>query len=205
MMNGQNWGDLHVFKVHPVQPLTQYSDWHAQYQQESVHGEGFDQILQKEMEKLKMEDTLEYVGKCLMIWQMNEMRHVHPHDEDIANEFITQVLRKRLQATEVVVGIPDELCLIIAMCTDGNPGQSLLILSDILQGIKDAIGPIPVGYIIKPEDFVRVFADKFPIMSDEEVYKKYEKKWDAQKIARTKPWETDNQVDTREYWRKFVE
>lgn len=204
MMNGRKWGDLNVCRI---QPLNQYPKWRAQYQQQPVHGEGFDELLHTEMEKLKMEETMKFASQCLMIWQMNESLGKHPADEDIANEFITQVLRKRLQAAEVTIVLPDELCLLIAMCTDGNPGQSLLVLSDILQGIKDNIGSIPIGYTVKASDFVRVFPDEFPIMKNQKIYDIYRKKWDAQKILtpRTRPWEPDNQVDTLEYWRKFVE
>jgi hypothetical protein len=67
--------------------------------------------------------------------------------------------------------------------------------------------PIPDEYIIKTEDFVRAFGNKFPVVSVyPDVASKLEVLWKNQKVADARmPWQSDNKVDTLEYWNKILE
>lgn len=210
MMNGINAEDQKGFRVQPVPSIRQLSQQWKQIietNEAETAGEGFDQLLQSEMEKLKMKDINQVLAQGLIKWTMEETYGVdmRKYNPEIAQQFIPQILRKRLKAAEIDIVLPDIMCLMITLCTDGNPGQSLMILSDILQNKRDRDGKIPAGYIITAQDFTTTFPLKWPIMFDPEISEQYRKKWDAQKRKPLFPWETDNQIDMVGWWRKFVE
>lgn len=85
-----------------------------------------------------------------------------------------------------------------------NPGQSQIILKDLLLSIKSKKGPIPSGYVITSNDFSLAFPFSFPIMEIPEVNKKYEKLWDKQKRKKENPLESDNLCDTVDWWKEVM-
>lgn len=116
--------------------------------------------------------------------------------------FICKVLDKRLEAFSIDVKVPDYLILIIELCTEGNPGQSLMILSEILENIPH----LKSGHIIEPMDFARVYKDKFPVVRVyPEMNSRLQDRWSSQKITPRESLDSDNQCDYPEYWTKFFE
>ena len=173
-------------------------------QQESKGG--FEDMIQVEMDKIEMKQTVQICMQIFAKWCQLEQagRDMTKYDEGIAEEFIPQVLRCRLQAAEVDIVLPDYLMLLIMVCTDGNPAQSLMILSDLLENIHGRIGKIPAGYVITAEDFSYAFSI-WPIMEMKSVSDQYSQKWQKQKRKPMFAWETDNSMDMAGWWRKFVE
>ena len=104
--------------------------------------------------------------------------------------FIARVLRKKLEVFNVPVKVPDELLMIIEVCTGGNPGISQLMLKEIIG--KNC----PKDKVLTHEDFVRAFTMEFPVIS---VYPKWEKHfsgaWDKQKDENG-----NNLCDTPLWW-----
>ena len=117
-----------------------------------------------------------------------------------SESFICRVLGARNEAFELGISIPEHLGLLIECCTNGNPGQSLMILSEILEHVPE----LTMGYKITPYDFIRVYGNKFPVIGlYPEIDSRIEKRWREQKRTRVKSIESDNQCDYPEYWRKF--
>lgn len=126
------------------------------------------------------------------------------HNKDVVNDiFIAKVLLKKFKAFNINIVLPDELLLLLFICTEDNPGQSQLILKVLLEDIKNKIKTIPDNYIITPEDFSHCF-NSFPIMQDKEINDKYHKLWNKQKIKRNNPFESDNLCDTPEWWYEAI-
>lgn len=210
MMNGINAGDRQKSKVQPVHPAmgcSEYGKYFAKEVKSQLTGEGFEALLQSEREKIEVDEATENCSNIFIRWFFLEKsgKDMRQYNKDIADEFITQVLRKRLQATEVDIVLPDALILLIMTCTEGNPGQSLMILSDLLESIHKRIGKIPAGYVITSSDFSQAFSSGWPIMKIKSVNEQYSQKWQNQKRKSLSPCETDNTMDTAEWWRKFVE
>lgn len=160
------------------------------------------------MERPSEEDfneTLNYVGKCMIMWSMEHTKNPEKckeHSDDISESFICQVLNKRMKAFNTGIIIPDYLSLMIELCTNSNPGQSLMILAEILEKLPK---PVADGYVITPEDFIRVYTNKFPIVWwYEDINDRLNKRWNEQKVVPAHPLQTDNACGEPEYWNKLL-
>lgn len=199
-------------KIQPVQPILGVCGYGKHFARDTMTttefiGKEFDDMLQTEMEKIEVKETIQLCNLIFSQWLFLEKNNtdMKQYDGDIAKELITQILRKRLQAAEVDIVLPDALILLIMTCTDGNPGQSLLILSDLLESICRKIGKIPAGYVITSKDFSQAFPSGWPIMKMKPVNEQYSQKWKNQKKEPMFSWETDNNIDMVGWWKKFVE
>lgn len=140
-------------------------------------------------------------GQILATWIItNGEKDFTKHDEDIIKEFIPSILLKKFKVFNIDIVLPDELLILLTLCSDGNPGLVQAILMDLLESIKDKNGPIPKGYIITAYDFAFAFPMKFPIIKDKEIYNKYLEKFDRE--IKTPD---GNLCDTPEWWLKVME
>lgn len=143
----------------------------------------------------------ELCSKVLTKWVMtNGKKDFTKHDEDIIREFIPSILLKKFKVFNIDIVLPDELLILLMLCSDGNPGLVQAILMDLLESIKDKNGPIPKGYIITAHDFALAFPNEFPIIKDETILNKYIEKYDT-KIKRREY----NLCDTPDFWLKYME
>ena len=94
--------------------------------------------------------------------------------------------------------------MLLSLCTNENPGQSQVILKDLLSDIKSKKGSIPEGYVITTDDFVNCFPFSFPIMENPTINKKYHELWDKQKTQTRRRGESDNLCDTIEWWKEVM-
>ena len=127
------------------------------------------------------------------------------HNEEIEEIFTNKMILKKFKAFGIDIVLPDMLLMILAICTDCNPGQFQIILKDLLNNIKQRKGPIPAGYVITPMDFSLCFRIDFPITEIPHVNAKYEKLWNGQKKENPKDLESDNLCDTPEWWKEVME
>lgn len=120
--------------------------------------------------------------------------------------FIHKVLAKKMEAFNTGIIVPVQLSLILDIGTESNPGLSQIVLVDIIK--HSQIDSLP--YTIKSEDFVRVFPFNFPDVDDKAFMDKYQAMWNAQKREvnnsgkSVQQWQSDNLVDTPEYWAEIV-
>lgn len=137
-------------------------------------------------------DNLELSKKVLIIWNLNQMKkNEFSIDEDFNKQsFIAQILRKKMEAFNIKINIPDELIMLIEIATNSNPGVSQVMLHEILMSIRD----LKEGYTIQPMDFARKYPDRFLMMDNPEDEEYFRKLWDAQKSP------SGNRCDTVEYW-----
>lgn len=157
-----------------------------------------------------MEETKELCSKIFMKWFLDEMKdpkmeYVDADKEFLEGSFITRILLKKFEVFDIKIHLPLPLLALLSLCTNENPGQSQIILKDLLNSIKSFKGPIPEDYVITSEDFANCFPFNFPITSDPEINKKYLELWDGQKKERTNPLESDNLCDTVEWWKEVME
>jgi hypothetical protein len=146
--------------------------------------------------------------KAFLAWIELEKQNkdVSIHSKEVEEIFTSQVILKKFKSFNIDIVLPDMLLLILAICTDCNPGQFQVVLKDLLNNIKSHKGPIPEGYIITVTDFSMCFPQDFPFMDVKSVSDKYHKLWDAQKKSgEIKLFETDNLCDTPEWWREVME
>lgn len=156
---------------------------------------------------MNLKEKTDLCSRAFISWLSAEKKGIdmRVHDpEIIEKDFITMVLNKKLEACRVEIHLPDMLTLIIGICTEGNPGQSQIILKELLESIKKNKGPIPAGYVILADDFVTCFMTKFPITEDKVMEKKYYDLWEAQKYENQLGYR-ENKCDTVEYWREVME
>jgi hypothetical protein len=157
-----------------------------------------------------MEKTKELCSKIYMHWFLEEMKdpkmpYKEIDEEFLQNSFITKILLTKFKAFDIDIHLPMPLLALLSMCTDENPGMSQIILKDLLNSIKSRIGAIPKGYVITSTDFAFCFPNSFPIIANEQIYKKYIKLWDEQKCERTDTFKSDNLCDTSEWWREVMQ
>lgn len=156
--------------------------------------------------KDSIEEKKRQCSKIFISWSLSHVDWANnPHDEDIANIFTSRMILKKFEVFGIDIIIPDPLLLMLAICTDGNPGQYQIILKDLLLNIKKVKGPIPKGYCIEPQDIVEMWPINFPIVDIPEVYDKYMKLWDEQKKEHHEEFESDNKCDTPEWWLEVME
>lgn len=152
-------------------------------------------------EEKEIIEIKEMCGKILANWIIsNGKKDFTKHDEDIVGQFIPAILLTKFTAFGVDIVLPDELLILLMLCSDGNPGLVQAILMDLLESIKDKNGPIPKGYVISAYDFALAFPFEFPIIKDETILNKYVEKYDT-KIKRR----GYNLCDTPEFWLKYME
>ena len=150
------------------------------------------------MEEKEIKDLC---GKVLAAWIIsNGKKDFTKHDEDIIKEFIPSILLKKFKVFNIDIVLPDELLILLTLCSDSNPGLVQAILMDLLESIKDKNGPIPKGYIITAYDFAFAFPNEFPIIKDETILNKYIKKYDTEIKRRGY-----NLCDTPDFWLKYME
>ncbi|MCM1219787.1 MAG: hypothetical protein NC548_35380 [Lachnospiraceae bacterium] len=151
------------------------------------------------------DSTTELCSKLLMSWMLGGSDDA-PHsfqgnDPEIINggDPLSTILHQKLQWAGLQINIPDELYLIMSLCTQ-SPGSVQIMCHEILENIPN----LEQGYTVMPEDFVRVYPMSFPIATDPHWLKHFEELWDAQKIERSSPGASDNACDTREYWMSLL-
>lgn len=131
---------------------------------------------------------------------------------------IVQILTHRLNGADIGIELKPSVGHMIAMCTDGVPGMSILLLYEMIKKLK-SIGW--KGSVITLEDFAYAFPDALPIIyhkrdSYTEIGEKYSKLWDTQKVYNqtdemlqkckidSKTARPDNMVDYIGYWKLLV-
>ena len=147
------------------------------------------------------ETTEDLLTRLLFIWNIksfNSSYNPREYDEEIAQQFLVKVIRKKLEAVGVDVVIPDYLALILNTCAT-NPAEIQMITVDILkQVLKNNKNKIPVGYVITPNDFSAAFPSKFPLIEEDSyIRERYDKIWKKHKIG------NHNMYDTKHFWRKY--
>ena len=150
------------------------------------------------------QQKLDMAGITFINWL--QIHHSNPdklkerNQEVYDSSFICKVIDNRMKTFNIDIHIPDHLIVLIDLCTGSNPGMSFMMLSEILEKIPD----LKYGHLIQPDDFVRVYGSKFPILSMySDISDRLEKKWDMQKLETPKDFDTDNQCDYKYYWTRF--
>lgn len=156
---------------------------------------------------MTLEEKKMTCSQALIAWISVEHqgKDMRIHDKECANMFTSRMILKKFELFGIDIVLPDLLLLILAICTDVNPGQFQIILKDLLNNIKARKGPIPPGYIITTDDFSLCFMSDFPITEISYINEKYYKLWDGQKKQRTKPMESDNLCDTVDWWKEVMQ
>lgn len=158
------------------------------------------------MQNEELDKTKDLCARLLMAWFIAEknkpdMTYSPADEEFMTKSFTARILSKKLEMFNMSIHIPAYLYMLIAVCCDENPGQAQLILKTLLNSIKNNKGLIEAGYIIRTEDFVNCFANRFPIMAIPDISDEYRKLWEAQKRQPKDPFlESDNKCDTPEWW-----
>lgn len=153
------------------------------------------------IKKESQENTEDLLTRLLIIWNIkNFSSEYNPreYDEEIAQQFLIKVIRKKLEAVGVDVVIPDYLALILNTCAT-NPAEIQMITVDILEQVrKNNKNKIPVGYVITPNDFSAAFPRKFPLIEEDSCIREhYDKIWKKHKIG------NHNMYDTKRFWHKY--
>ena len=147
------------------------------------------------------ETTEDLLTRLLFIWNIksfNSSYNPREYDEEISQQFLVKVIRKKLEDVGVDVVIPDYLALILNTCAT-NPAEIQMITVDILEQVrKNNKNKIPVGYVITPNDFSAAFPSKFPLIEEDSyIRERYDKIWKKHKIG------NHNMYDTKHFWRKY--
>jgi hypothetical protein len=156
---------------------------------------------------MQTHEAIDCCSKLFINWFTREKTNedMSKHDDEIADLFTSQIILKKFKAFDIDIVLPDELLLMLYICTEGNPGQFQILLKDLLNSIVKNHGcAISKGYIITSTDFAYAFPMHFPVMSMPEVNAKYEALWDGQKRERKNPMESDNKCDTIEWWKEVM-
>ena len=149
--------------------------------------------------------TLEMCACLYANWAINGDKNDESfHNDLLENSFISKMLLKKFDVFDINIRMPDELLLLLSLCSNENPGLVQVILMDLLQSIKNNLGKkIPKGYKISSLDFAKAFPNEFPIIENESIYKKYIENFDSIKT-------TYNEVklklcDTKEWWMQVIQ
>ena len=150
--------------------------------------------------------TLEMCACLYINWAMNgDKNDKLSHNYLLENSFISKMLLKKFDTFGIDIKIPDELLLLLSICSNENPGLVQVILMDLLQSIKNNLGEkIPKGYKISSLDFAKAFPNEFPIIENESIYKKYVEKFDSIKTTDDNGFEL-NLCDTKEWWMQVIQ
>ena len=112
-----------------------------------------------------IEETKNMCSKAFMYWFMEEkenpeMKYKPEGEEFLRTSFITKIILKKFQAFDIQIHLPIHLLMILSLCTNENPGQTQIVLKDLLLSIKSKKGPIPSGYVITSDDDTVMTTDK---------------------------------------------
>lgn len=159
-----------------------------------------------------IEEKTNLCARVLISWAFKDSANVvYKNSKDVVSSFIGSVLLGKLECirkeTGIMIVIPDELIVIIDICTNSNPGVSQIILKEILESVVKRKGKIKNGQAITSTDFSLCFAKGYPILEIESINKEYMKKWDNQKIS-DEEWEllkSDNKCDTLSWWTELLD
>ena len=157
---------------------------------------------------MKLEEVKKLCSDLLALWFTKELRgdDISQHDDNmITGMLVPSILLNKFKNFNIDIVLPDELLLILTICTDDNPGQSQVILKDLLNHIKGKKGLIPSGYVINVFDFGECFPMEFPITSIKEINDKYYKLWNEQKKTRIDEYDSDNLCDTPKWWKEVMQ
>jgi len=155
---------------------------------------------------MDVREATELTSKAFINWCAVEQSNGYDpeyQDDEIKNTLTSSAIRSKILEFNLPVIVPDGFIVVTYLCTENNPGQSLLIFYELLSYINrvqfQSQGITP-GYVITSMDFAMCFARSFPLMQDKDRFDEYYKKWQAQKRERIKSWDSDNQIDYKEYW-----
>lgn len=151
---------------------------------------------------MTIKEKKELCSKALIAWFATEAKGEVVGDKDIADMFISKMLRKKFEVFDINIVLPDMLLLILSICTDGNPGVTQVLVKEILESIKSHKGPIPSGYVIDSMDFSLCYPMEFPILDAPGMYDKYLEIWDGQKYQTQ--FGLNNKCDTVEWWKEVM-
>lgn len=156
-----------------------------------------------------IQNTMELCSKIFISWHFNakenpNMDYEQKDKEFLEQSFIAKILLKKFEVYNIKIHLPVHLLMILSLCTNENPGQSQIVLKDLLNDIKSRRGPIPSGYVITPDDFALCFASDFPIMDISYINDKYQKLWNDQKFIDLRTERSENACDTIEYWKEVM-
>ena len=146
-------------------------------------------------------NLIEYINPSLKTQSIDEITKLPIIEK--GSLLAGNIMLFKIPAYGVKIKPPDWLVYMIDICSGGNPGFIQLMYKELLVYINNSkyTGTgIPENYIITAKDFAECFPHKYPIMIDPEIYEKYFKLWDEQKIKTTNILQPDNMVDTPEYW-----
>lgn len=133
---------------------------------------------------------LELLTKLFIIWNMNPE---YKEDKEYNSQsFIARIIRKKMEVFKIDVKIPDELLMIIEICTGSNPGVSQVMLHEIMSKITS----LTEGYLITPNDFTRVYPNDFPCIDNPKWDDHFAKLWESQKFNGS------NLCDTPNWWKE---
>lgn len=127
------------------------------------------------------------------------------NDKDIMEDFIVQVISKKLKWAGFNINIPDYLYMILSICSAGSPGLAQIFIKSILDNIElhgsstDKLSKYLDGYTIQPIDYTRVFKTEPPCLSNPDIESQYIGLWDKQKAS-----DGSNMCDTKEWWNTRV-
>lgn len=142
----------------------------------------------------------ELLSKLLMMWHLSETnnsddRFITDNEEDPISKIIYH------RTKQFNVKLPVELAYIISICSNGNPGRSIIIYYYLLENIVKRNNKLLPrnGYVITAMDFALTFSESFPDSSIPEQDAKFSKLWDEQKCKE------GNKVDLYGYWNELFE
>lgn len=161
------------------------------------------------MVKARDEDVND-VARIMTVWVSQYNRNSNAdvfrdHMEDIKHTTVYAAVHSKMNMAGMDIIIPDALILLFLTLTRGNPGQSLMLLKEILDNIVKRSGhKIRPGYLIAPMDASITWGDRWPFTYIPEIDEKYHKMWLAQKRPR-EGLNSDNQCDSPQFWREVYE
>lgn len=146
---------------------------------------------------MTIDQKINLCSKVLATWTLKENRKESTTISGFREDsFIAKILDKKFNVFGIDVVLPDPLIIILELCTEANPGQSQVILKDLLSNTN-----IKHGYTVTAADFASVFKDSFPITAISEIDAIYHKLWEEQKSPYPKG--PENLVDTVGYWEEI--
>ena len=137
-------------------------------------------------------EDLDLCSKVFSLWAIKtQYGEVIPFTKEYEEQsFIAKMLRKKIKVFHLPIELPDPLCILIEICTNGNPAKSQMMLKDILVKRKGT------SEMITSADFADVYGDEFPIIMNGNKWDKYFRvMWLNQKDENG-----GNKCDTPEWW-----
>lgn len=161
--------------------------------------------------QMDVKEANELTARAFINWCAVEMSNGYDpnhKDDDINSTITASAIRSKIAQFNLPVAVPDGLMVIIYLCTENNPGQSLLIFHELLEYINNVNFEgkgIPDNYVITTMDFAMCYARSFPLMQDEKRYNDYYEIWQKQKKPRKGLLDSDNQIDYEDFWNPLFE